>query len=138
MSPQVLVGELEEHQVCMPAPGAMLAAAAGHRGRPPRLASELVRVGCIGPSRFCGPCVCVCACVFISAFCRPQLLPRRLDWLGNEHQRAYEDVVSRGAVLLLSGDRGSGHARRLFTLFVLLLAGATRAVFKPGCGRLES
>lgn len=57
-----------------------------------------------------------------------QLLPGRLDWLGNEHPRTYEDVVSFNFVsvvmhyrrLLLSCDGGPcSHAPFLFTVFVL-------------------
>ncbi|XP_029700101.1 bromodomain and WD repeat-containing protein 3 isoform X2 [Takifugu rubripes] len=40
-----------------------------------------------------GPCRRA-AEVLISELEEHQLLPRRLDWLGNEHQRTYEDVVA--------------------------------------------
>lgn len=64
-----------------------------------------------------------------------QLLPRRLDWLGNEHPRTYEDVVRfnfisvvkfivGGCYCLVTGGL-CVHAPCLFTVFVLFPAGTT-------------
>lgn len=42
---------------------------------------------CVGVAEFCSDSALLNSCF-------RQLLPGRLDWLGNEHPRSYEDVVS--------------------------------------------
>jgi hypothetical protein len=78
--PQVLVQELEQYQVGARGPRASPAP----RAPPPR------RSG-------------VTRAPFVSF----QLLPKRLDWEGNEHSRSYEELVSTGRGPLASPARPS-------------------------------
>ncbi|KAK2089643.1 hypothetical protein P7K49_032309 [Saguinus oedipus] len=91
---QVLVQELEQYQVCArPSPRAQPRA-------PSRPSSDLALRDARPrpPPDPCPLCARAGAVVTRVRFVSFQLLPKRLDWEGNEHNRSYEELVSIGHV----------------------------------------